>query len=198
MNKRSFLSGALCLAMALALPAQEADTPQEEVPVQDLVYKMNQKGDQLIKIELAVTIPFRPQIGQLNVGGGGSLGYMYFLTEWFQLGGDISFSYNTTIGSNTITLIPVLFKAAFQPTAGRFEFPITLGLGFAFENYIDRFYFGMAAKFSLGAYYRITPRWSAGIHTGLFWYPQWYAEGYTQYNYDALIMDVGLSARYHF
>ena len=99
-----------CLSASSLLFAQTEDSPQTgEVYVQDSVYQMNQKGDHQIKIELALQIPFRPSIEQLKLGGGGSLGYMYFLTDWLLLGGDISFSYAPTIGSNQLTFIPILF-----------------------------------------------------------------------------------------
>ncbi len=186
-----------CLSASSLLFAQTEDSPQTgEVYVQDSVYQMNQKGDHQIKIELALQIPFRPSIEQLKLGGGGSLGYMYFLTDWLLLGGDISFSYAPTIGSNQLTFIPILFKIAAQPTVWRFEFPISIGIGGVFQNYLDRFYFGLAVKPSVGAFFRINPSWSVGLHTGLYIMPQWYT--HPQYNYTALIMDAGLSARYHF
>lgn len=192
--KRKTLGILCCLLCAGLLAAQESES--EDVYIEDSVYQMNQQGDHQIKIDLALQIPFRPSIDKLKLGGGGSLGYMYFLTDWLLIGGDVSFSYAPTIGSNQLTFIPVLFKAAAQFSVWRFEFPITVGIGPVFQNYLDRFYFGLAVKPSVGMYYRINPSWSVGLYCGLYVMPQWYMN--PEYNYTALIMDAGLSARYHF
>lgn len=192
--KRKTLGILCCLLCAGLLAAQESES--EDVYIEDSVYQMNQQGDHQIKIDLALQIPFRPSIDKLKLGGGGSLGYMYFLTDWLLIGGDVSFSYAPTIGSNQLTFIPVLFKAAAQFSVWRFEFPITVGIGPVFQNYLDRFYFGLAVKPSVGMYYRINPSWSVGLYCGLYVMPQWYMN--SEYNYTALIMDAGLSARYHF
>ncbi len=160
------------------------------------VYKMNQKGSQFIKIGLMVNIPFRPSVKQLFVGGSGTLGYMRFINSWLAVGGDASFAYMTTIGDNIFTYIPLMAKVMFQPTVYKFEFPLTLGIGGAFENYNNDTYFGLVIKPEVGAFYRHSPSWSFGIGAGLYIMPQWSKESHT--NYTGLIMDVSLTARYHF
>ena len=64
-------------------PSDDSPTAQDDQYVEDeeFVYKMNQKGDQFIKIGLMVDIPLRPATKQLKVGGSGTLGYMRFLNS---------------------------------------------------------------------------------------------------------------------
>ena len=133
---------------------------------EQFVYKMNQKGDQFIKIGLMVDIPLHPATRQLKVGGSGTLGYMRFLNSNFALGGDASFAYMTTLGKNIFTCIPLMVKAMYQFTFHKFEFPITLGIGGAFENYLGDSYFGLIIKPELGAFYRHSPDWSFGANIG--------------------------------
>ena len=158
------------------------------------VYKMNQKGDQFIKIGLMVDIPLHPATRQLKVGGSGTLGYMRFLNSNFALGGDASFAYMTTLGKNIFTCIPLMVKAMYQFTFHKFEFPITLGIGGAFENYLGDSYFGLIIKPELGAFYRHSPDWSFGANIGWNMMPQWTKDS----SYFGVIMDIGVTARYHF
>ena len=78
---------------------------------EQFVYKMNQQGDQFIKIGLMVDIPLHPATRQLKVGGSGTLGYMRFLNSNLAVGGDASFSYMTTVGKNVFTSIPLMTKS---------------------------------------------------------------------------------------
>ena len=161
---------------------------------EQFVYKMNQKGDQFIKIGLMVDIPLHPATRQLKVGGSGTLGYMLFLNSNFALGGDASFAYMTTLGKNIFTCIPLMVKAMYQFTFHKFEFPITLGIGGAFENYLGDSYFGLIIKPELGAFYRHSPDWSFGENIGWNMMPQWTKDS----SYFGVIMDIGVTARYHF
>ena len=141
------------------VPEDNTDTEASQEPSdfqEDFVYKMNQKGDQFINISLRLNVPLKPAPTQLYVGGAGTIGYTRFINSVFALGGDISFAYSTTVGKNVFTYVPILFKVMYQPTVHQFEFPLTLGLGFAFENYNTDTYFGFVAKPEVGAFYRFS------------------------------------------
>lgn len=161
---------------------------------EDFVYKMNQKGDQFINISLRLNVPLKPAPTQLYVGGAGTIGYTRFINSVFALGGDISFAYSTTVGKNVFTYVPILFKVMYQPTVHQFEFPLTLGLGFAFENYNTETYFGFVAKPEVGAFYRFSPSWSFGLSTGITLMPQVAKQDF----YMGVIFDTALTVRYHF
>ncbi len=175
-----------------SLVAQEAEEPEVE---KEIVYEMNQSGDQYIALKLNLDIPYRP-FKNLKLGGSGSLGYHHFLTNELTLGGNVSFAYTTTIGENVFYFVPIMFTTTYQFEIGKWEIPVLLEIGGAFQNYLDRMYFGLAIRPEVAGYYRFNPDWSFGIHTGLYVLPQWYKN--TEYNYTGLIHDVGLSVRYHF
>lgn len=179
------------------VPEDNTDTEASQEPSdfqEDFVYKMNQKGDQFINISLRLNVPLKPAPTQLYVGGAGTIGYTRFINSVFALGGDISFAYSTTVGKNVFTYVPILFKVMYQPTVHQFEFPLTLGLGFAFENYNTETYFGFVAKPEVGAFYRFSPSWSFGLSTGITLMPQVAKQDF----YMGVIFDTALTVRYHF
>ena len=186
-----------------AIPEEEitvpGDTSQDEsqdsyIEDEEFIYKMNQKGDQFIKVGLMVNIPLHPAATQLKVGGAGTLGYMRFLNSNLALGGDASFSYMTTVGKNVFTCIPLMAKVMYQFTADKFEIPVTLGIGGAFQNYIGESYFGLIIKPEVGAFFRYSPDWSFGVNVGWNMMPQWTKDS----SYFGVIMDIGATVRYHF
>lgn len=160
----------------------------------DFVYKPNQQGDQFVRLNLALELPFRP--AQLKAGGTGTLSYGMFLTENFNLSAKASFAYTTTLGSNIFYFIPITFCAQYQMLFKNFEVPVSFEIGCAIESYIDRLFFGLALKPEIGLFYRVSPDWSIGIYDGLYVLPQWYSD--SKYNYTGIISDIGLSVRYHF
>lgn len=167
-------------------------------------FRYNEPGDQFIKIDLMATAPLNfggsfplYHNGKMSLGGAGSLGYGRFITSWFAVGLNVKFGYNPTIGENIFTYIPFMLDFTFQPTLGRFEFPITLAVGGAIENYLSKTYFpGLVLEPQLGVYYRVTPSWSFGIQTNLMYMPQWYSD--PDDNDYGIFASLGLSARYHF
>lgn len=172
---------------------------EQTEPVTDdspFVYRMNQKGDQFIKIGLMVNVPFKPGIPQLKVGGSGTLGYARFMNSYLAVGGDASFAYMTTIGENIFTFIPLMAKIMYQPTLNKFEFPLAFGIGGAFQNYGGSTYFGLVIKPEVGVFYRYSADWSFGANAGLYVMPQWCKN--PEYNRTGLVMDIALTARYHF
>ena len=208
------LGAGMCFAQEAeaAIPDTENSTiPEEEITVpedsnpedsdgdsyiedEEFIYKMNQKGDQFIKIGLMVNIPLHPAVNKLKVGGAGTLGYMRFLSSNLAVGGDASFSYMTTIGRNVFTCIPLMAKVMYQFTVNKLEFPITLGIGGAFQNYIGESYFGLIIKPEVGVFYRYSPDWSFGANVGWNMMPQWTKDS----SYFGVIMDIGATVRYHF
>ncbi|MDR3283776.1 MAG: hypothetical protein LBS97_01190 [Treponema sp.] len=162
----------------------------------EYVFRANQRGDQFLRISLLVDLPALPAMNKLFVGGEILGGYMRFLSSSIAIGGDISFGFNGTVGSNSLILVPMVFKFMYQPVAGKFEFPFILGVGGIFETYLDRTYFGPVFKPEAGVFFRITADWSIGLTGGCLIMPQWYKD--TSYNYTGIIPDVGLAARYHF
>lgn len=178
---------------------------EEEVPSpKTTTFRYNEPGDQFMKIDLIVTCPLNfggsfplYRGGKLSTGGAGSLGYNRFITSWFALGVNVRFGYHPTIGENVFTYIPFILSATFQPTYGRFEFPITIGVGAAMENYLNRTYFpGFILNPHAGVFYRVSPSWSFGVEGDFMYMPQWYSD--SKYNDYGNFGSVAVSARYHF
>lgn len=175
--------------------AQEEQTPAENIPETEEILAINQKGDQYLRLAITLQIPVLPK-KLFPVGGSGTLGYGYFFTSNFFVGGEISFSFNATDGSNILYVIPIMAKTGYQWNIGRFEIPVMVGLGGAFETYISRLYFGLAVRPETGAFFRITPDWSAGLLASVWILPQWYKN--TDDNRVGIFPDVSITARYHF
>lgn len=166
--------------------------------------KYNEKGDQYIRISLMAAFPLNfggsfplYEHGQISIGGAGELGYHRFLTSWFAIGADVSFGYNPTLEKNTFTYVPILLTATFQPAIGRFEFPVTIGIGMAYETYLKYNYFpGFVFKPQFGVFFRASPGWSFGLETEFLLMPQIYDD--SKYNFVGCFQTLGIGARYHF
>lgn len=171
----------------------EGDFYEEE----EIRLTQNGAGDQYIGLKLMPVFPLN--FGkQLYVGGALSLGYHRFLSQYFAVGGDIMFGYNTTLGGNLFTFIPFTISATFQPYISHFEFPITLNVGAAVENYLQfNFFPGLFIKADAGCYYRLNENWSFGLECNFIYMPQWYSKGETRYDYYAGLT-AAAAARYHF
>ena len=172
--------------------------------------QLNESGDQFIRLAIMMTCPLNfggsfplYRTGQMNTGGSGAIGYHRFLTSWFALGLDISFGYNPTLGNNVFTYVPIILNMTFEPTLGKFEFTMTVGVGGSLETYLSRSYFpGFTVKADAGVFYRVAPGWSFGIEGDFMYMPQWYSSGNSEYknhgNDYGNFLSFGLAARYHF
>ena len=201
MKRFLLILSVLFLFGGVVLAEDGDDEIQDEVQEEPA---MNVRGDKFIKIALDGSIPlnfggsaFKDGESQLKVGGTGSIGFYYFLNGYTALGVDLGFGYQPTIGGNIFNYIPLTFAAMFQPTLANFEFPLTLSVGSAVENYLSETYFpGLVLKAEAGAFYRINPSWSLGVSGTWMGLPQWFKD--SKYNYFGSFLDVGLAMRYHF
>ena len=188
----------ICLC-AVSVSAQDSsqnnDNDIHSAP--DYTYKTNDAGDQYIKIALMGVFPLN--FGDhLQTGGAAELGYHRFVNSLVALGFDVQFGYNPTIGSNMYTYVPMTFTATFQPYVGKFEFPLTVGVGTALESYLSRNYFpALVLKGEAGFFFRATESWSFGVESQYMYMPQYYYS-HPEYNDYGLFLTAGIVARYHF
>ena len=193
----------IALITCISAPFFAENQPSDDDITQTFVYEMNGKGDQYIKIGIFANFPLNfgnPfSGGQLYTGGAAELGYHRFISGSLALGADLMVGYNPTIGSNSLTMVPVTFGVTWQPSLGKFEFPIQLGAGFAFETCQNKKYFpSPALKTEIGTFFRMNESWSFGLTGNLLYLPQW-AEVNDKIEYDAgLFAQVSASVRYHF
>lgn len=178
------------------------EIPEQEDNIQ-VIYNKNYAGDQFLRIVVSPSFPLDfPDLittfkgeGQLYVGGFFAFGYGYFLTDNISVGGNAGFGFNVTRGSNSLNYIPVTLRATFHPTVGNFEFPLTAGIGLAWEKYASYTFFpGLVLTAGTGVHYRITSSWSAGLDIEYMYLPEWNKNGYA----DANILTTELIARYYF
>ncbi len=163
----------------------------------DQEYTQNGPGDSFIKLLAMPNFPLN--FGdKMTLGGQITVGYHRFLTSMLALGADLSFGYNPTIGGNLFTYVPITMGITFQPYIWRFEFPITLNVGAAIENYLSYTYFpGLIIRPEVGVFYRINENWSVGAECEFTYMPQWYANDHSKDDYLFLISAVA-GVRYHF
>ena len=199
------LTALICaLLLFSSVYAQSAEDSEDTEDKFSIEYRLNEPGDQYIKLGLMVTFPLNfggsfPFYGdgKLSTGGAGYLGYHKFITDWLAAGVDVHFGYNPTIGENIFTYIPFIFTLTAQPTYKKFEFPASVGIGFAMESYLNRTYFpGFIANAQAGMFYRVSPSWSFGIDGDFKYMPQWYED--SEKNDYGLFASFSIAARYHF
>ena len=169
------------------------------------------RGDQTFTITLGVIFPaffynvnskeFIDHNFSPPVGGAGSLAYTHFLSSNFFLGGEIGIKFNSTLRNHTIFLIPIGLRTGWQFIIKRFEIPLTFTVGFAPTTYLDLEYAGLFLKGGVSGFYRFSPEWSFGLNGEWSWFPQRpkeYGKRAPSKDIDAHIIDLTISARYHF
>jgi hypothetical protein len=189
----------LLIGMSALLTAQQNDDPEW-----DYYDDLNARGEQTFIISLGTVFPiiFRSNGETIDhkltppVGGTGSLAYNYYFAKQFSAGGEVGGMFLRTLGSNTLYLILIGARGGFQFGFNRFEFPVTGVVGMAFHRFLNDGYFGLYLKGGAAAFYRLTNNWSFGINCDWFWLPQWTGE--KEKNVNGNILDLTLSARYHF
>jgi hypothetical protein len=173
------------------------------------VTELYSRGDQTFTISLGVIFPtvfhdHKPKKITHNwfpVGGAGTLAYTYFLNSHYFLGIEIGVNFNSTLGKNTIFIIPIGVRTGWQFLLHRFEFPISLTIGVAPERYLDFNYTGMFIKLGASGFFRFSPEWSFGLNADWNWYPQWPRQNESPVpvkDIYANIVGITLAARYHF
>ena len=189
---------------------------EEHYEVQIFNQKLNMPGDQYINFSIGTSFPlsysFSPynmyscfdfdgdDEGKIKIGGIGSLGYHYFLTSEIAVGGEVAFGYHVTIGSNNFSYIPVIATITYQPSIGNFEFPLTLGVGFAWETYSNHTYWpGLVVRPEAGVQYRVDSSWSIGLDVSYYFLPEFMSlHDSSAQNVYAQFLATGIYARYFF
>jgi hypothetical protein len=131
--------------------------------------------------------------GNIGVGGNGSLRYTYFFDGHLFIGGEIGGMFAQTKAENFLFLVPMGMRMGYQFILKRFEFPLSLLIGFAPQTYLEKNYFGLFVKPSASAFWRFNPDWSFGLNAAWWWVPQW-SDNTVHGNF----LELTLCARYHF
>lgn len=186
----------ILLAVLLCTTYVFADDSQGDEYYDDYVYEQNGKGDQFIRFGLNGLFPLNFD-GHIYAGGAIDICYYRFIGKNIALGGEATLSYNVSLGMDILYMAPFTFGAMFQPEVGKFEFPLTLGIGMGFESWANMTYFpAPAIKASAGAFYRITEGFSVGANGSLLCLPQWTDK--KDESFTGLFATAAIAMRFHF
>jgi hypothetical protein len=210
-----FLVGVLLLLTGLSpLAAQDGEDDWDggsgdEIPADDwtgFMPSLYSRGDQAFGISFGVVVPtvfasFDGEILPRNtvIGGTGSLSYDYFFGAHFFVGGEVQGMFAPTLGDHMLFIIPINVRAGWQFIFKRFEFPLSLGIGFAaqqFRTSKSYGYTGFFAKPRASAFFRFNPDWSFGINTAWWWVPQKVKN--SSESVHGHFFEATLAVRYHF
>jgi hypothetical protein len=191
------------LFLGFQLAAQD-DTPDVEPDWDDFRDSLYTRGDQTVVISLGTEFPvlflnngsvlankFSPP-----VGGGGMLAYNYYLNSNFFVGAEISVMFLSTIGENTVFIVPLGARGGYQFNIWKLEFPVSIALGMIWHRYLNMGYYGLYMRAGGAGYFRATHNWSFGLSVDWYWLPQWTDD--KSKNVDGNVLGLTLSARYHF
>ena len=184
--KRTIIFICMITLFALFCTAQENEEEKNKLDGSAL-FQPIRKGDKFIKMGLSLGIPLfnssKEKIAinpKIYPGGTIDLGFAYYVTNGFSLGGSLSFDMGYTVA------------------AAKWRIPFEAGIGGALQIYNGNGakYFGMIFRFEAGLFYQYTPEWSIG--GGISWsvVPQWYKE--TSHNRTGNFLNIKFGARYHF
>lgn len=184
------------------LYAQEDEPPPDDWDI--YAPDSYSRGDQTFIISLGTIFPTvfvrEGKITGSNfdppVGGAGSLSYNYYFTHHIFLGGELSGTFVPTLGNNMYYGILLGARTGYQFYYWRLEFPLNVTVGMVWHRYLGLRNYGLYLKGGGAAYFRFNSDWSFGLHTNWYWLPQW--TGDRKKNVDGNMIDVLLSARYHF
>ena len=196
--KRLFFLLLILSTFSIHLFAQDANEPDEYPQDDDVyIYDSNGAGDRFVKINLGAIFPLNFK-KQLKIGGDATLGFYKFFTKDFAFGGELSITYNQSIGEKILISIPLTLGIMYQPTIGNFEFPLFAEVGLASQTWQNiEFFPALTTKVSAGAYYRFTDAISVGLMTDFMWIPQWVFKDPSK-NYHGLFETATIGLRYHF
>ncbi len=194
MKKIAALLCVLMLSAGLVFADEAADEYDD-----GYVYDVNGSGDQFLKISLFSLSPLNFKTGTLNTGAGAEIGYYRFLTKSVAVGGDVSASFNITVGKNALTMIPFTMGILWQPTFGKFEFPVSCGIGVAYQTVQNASYFpGPVLNTEAGAFFRFNEMWSFGGEGKLMVMPEWWKKDNEIVSTTKVFAGGIICARYHF
>jgi hypothetical protein len=132
-------------------------------------------GDQFLSVNAGILLPlffheFHGPNSDTNLSVGGMTAFQWnsYLTSFFRLGLEISPSFNISPNKKPLLMLPITVKSTFVLNAGRFEFPIFLGVGINVLRYRDWKHVDFILKPGAGVVFRINANWGVGINA-VYW-----------------------------
>jgi hypothetical protein len=158
------------------------------------------RGDKTFVITVGTIFPvlFIDDAGVLDnkmdvLGGAGSLAFNYFFNSHLFVGGEIGGMFVGTRGENYLFIVPIGARIGYQFVMNRFEFPLSLMVGGAPQQYLEKNHLGLFLKPEASVFWRFNAGWSFGLNTAWWFVPQW-----SSHRVFGNFVELSLSARYHF
>jgi hypothetical protein len=209
-----FLFALFFLVSLFSVSAQEDGNDADEIPIESDwdagPVTLYSAGDKTFSMSIGALFPVlflndkgesyakNYPVGNIHIGGTGSLAFNYFLSPYLFVGGELQGMFAGTLGGNMLYIIPMGIKIGYQFIAGRFEFPLSFMAGMAPQSYSNNIgYFGFFLKPQAAVFWRFNSEWSFGLNTGWWFVPQWPATG-PEYNRYGNFIELTLAFRYHF
>ncbi len=200
----------ICIITAFLFPvfSQEEGVTEDDKGKEidgTILFQPVRKGDKFMKIGLSLGIPLfntSPEkiavYSKIYPGGTINLGFGYYILNGFSLGGSLSFHFHPTIAKNLYFAVPISFDMAYTFAAGKWRFPMGMGIGGTFLSYNGNGakYFALFFRPEIGFYYQYTPEWSFGGDISWSVIPTWYKD--KKQNRTANFLNIVFAARYHF
>jgi hypothetical protein len=169
------------------------------------------KGNQLFSFNVGVTFPTfthffntKETVAGLGegktgavLGGYGGISYQVFNTPYTAIGGEIGYDFNFSVSKELFTAVPFYAKYTYLPLQGKFDIPISAGLGGAYIKYNDASMMTLYMNIETGFIWYPGDHWGIGLHTGLWLIPEFnYFDHLTIDNALAGIIPLTLSISY--
>lgn len=189
----------IVLVLLLTLPLASAATPHYD------------KGNQLFSFKVGVTFPtftyffsskdLRVGLGEDNtgavLGGYGGISYQVFNTPYTAIGGEIGYNFNFSVSKELFTAVPFYAKYTYLPMQGKWDIPLSTGLGFAYTKFQDASLMTLYANFEAGFVWYPGDHWGIGLNTGLWLIPEFnYRDELREHNAIAGIIPLTISVTY--
>ncbi len=177
MKRKSILIILLVLIPLFALSAEDYyDTSSQVFTITagvDLPFTNSYKKDDG---KLTTALWWGEDGTHFNIGGYGSIDYEVFINSKIAIGGEVGYQFNRCTNERLFTQVPLLFRATYVPLQGRFELPISLGVGFSYLSYNDKSMFALSFSLNVGCRYFFTENWGIGLKSGINFVPELYTK----------------------
>ena len=193
---------------------EEKEPPPEGYPEDEEFLEAYGLGSQIFTIDAGLFLPlffhfpaasdnddvstFEPALGQLSLGGSGSLSWGSYLTPRFALGVELAGSFSFTPNGYVHSLIPITMFAEYLFKSGSFEFPVSLHGGFVINRVQEQLYMGPIVIPGVSAYYNLNAEWGLGATLDYWWTPEIYFGDKSENSAFGNYLELSFSARYHF
>lgn len=132
----------------------------------------------------------------LKTGGYGAIRYQGFLSNTLALGGEIGYYFAYPRSRDLYTTVPMQVLLSYLPVQGRFELPISLGVGFTYNSFAQSSYFGFFASLEVGFSWYFGEHWGLTVSAGYYLIPELYGKARQAETALANVMPIILSVNY--